>query len=483
VQYALINGVRNHPDSAYALQDVYADYISDAVLAEELGFTHTWYGEHHFRDCQWTGSPMMVATEVHGQTVIVRMSQASTSPPSAPKTSRVTLATSPNDARVTLNGKVLGTAPLEKELPPGQYTVLAEAQGFQPTESKITVVAGYEQDFTITLKSSTTNANYEKGVQFETQKLWPQAIASYEQAVREDATSVAAYERLSNAYMAAGRYRDAVDLLTGAADKLPDNAALLARRSRALSEWAIRDETQDASSNSRPSKAIKFKDANKEAVRTAELAAKKAPDLAIVNLALGYAYTLDEPNRSKALPAFVRVTTIAPEDPEGYFGVGYTYRLMKQYPQAVPQLKKALDLRPDYYEAHRELAYCYHSSGDNDNAITQYNTASAFQGETNNSGEMAGNHLALSALYTEKGQKVGGADGDNIGKAGKGHETEARGFDPTLKAAIKILAASGVAGRMTAFLPSDVRSLIPSGVSVPGVPGGIKLPGFGKKKP
>jgi tetratricopeptide (TPR) repeat protein len=283
--------------------------------------------------------------------------------------------------------------------------------------------------------------------------------------------------------MAAARYRDAVDLLTGASDKLPDNAALLARRSRALSEWAVRDETQDASTNSRPSKAIKLKDANREAVRTAELAAKKAPDLAIVNLALGYAYTLDEPNRAKAIPAFVRVTTIAPNDPEGYFGVGYGYRLMKQYPQAVPQLKKALELRPDYYEAHRELAYCYHSSGENDQAITEYNTASAFQGETNNSGEMAGNHLALSALYTEKGQQVGGADGDAIGKAGKGHETEARGFDPTLKAAMKILAASGVASRMSAFLPSDVRGMIPSGVSVPGVPSGIKLPGFGKKKP
>lgn len=38
MQYALINGVRNHPDTPYDLQQVYADYISDAVLAEELGF-------------------------------------------------------------------------------------------------------------------------------------------------------------------------------------------------------------------------------------------------------------------------------------------------------------------------------------------------------------------------------------------------------------------------------------------------------------
>jgi alkanesulfonate monooxygenase SsuD/methylene tetrahydromethanopterin reductase-like flavin-dependent oxidoreductase (luciferase family) len=73
MQYALINGVRNHPDTAYDLQQVYSDYISDAVLAEELGFTHTWYGEHHFRECQWTGSPMMVATAVAARTSTIRV--------------------------------------------------------------------------------------------------------------------------------------------------------------------------------------------------------------------------------------------------------------------------------------------------------------------------------------------------------------------------------------------------------------------------
>jgi alkanesulfonate monooxygenase SsuD/methylene tetrahydromethanopterin reductase-like flavin-dependent oxidoreductase (luciferase family) len=76
VQYTLINGVRNHPQSAYALQDVYSDYISDAVLAEELGFTHTWYGEHHFRECQWTGSPMLVATAVAARTSTIRVGTA-----------------------------------------------------------------------------------------------------------------------------------------------------------------------------------------------------------------------------------------------------------------------------------------------------------------------------------------------------------------------------------------------------------------------
>lgn len=74
----MISGVRNHPDAPYPLQDVYADYIGDAVLAEELGFTRSWYGEHHFRECQWTGSPMLVASAVAARTERLRVGTAVT---------------------------------------------------------------------------------------------------------------------------------------------------------------------------------------------------------------------------------------------------------------------------------------------------------------------------------------------------------------------------------------------------------------------
>jgi len=473
--YYILEGIQeiaNRPDGR-----VEAGYLASFLRENVQKWTAEYQSRAKFAVEQ---TPMMVATEVHGPMVIVRLSRVAANPPSPPTTGTAVLITSPKDASVSLNGQVLGTAPLEKVLQPGEYTVRAESPGFQATEAKITVVPGYQQEFIITLKPAAANASYDKGVQFEAQNLWPQAVASYEQAVREDPTMVAAYDRLASAYVAAGRYRDAVDLMTTASEKSPDNAALLARRSRALSDWSVQDETADASMNPRPNKAIKQKEAGKEAVRAAEAAAKKSPDLAVVNLALGYAYTLEERDRPKAISAFVRATTISPGDPEGYYGAGYTYRLMKQYPQAVPQLKKALELRPDYYEAHRELAYCHHAQGETDQAIKEYNTASGYQGETSNSGEMAGNHLALSALYTEKGLQ-GGPEGQAYTQAGKGHETEARGYDPTLRAAMKILSSSGVAYRMTAYLPSEVRSLINTGgVNVPGT--GIKLP-FPRKKP
>src|SRR5262249_4981313 len=125
----------------------------------------------------------------------------------------------------------------------------------------------------------------------------------------------------------------------------------------------------------------------------------------------------------------------------------------------------------------------YHATGDSDNAIHEYNTATGYRSETNDKGEMAGNNLALSALYVEKGQQVGGTEGEQISAAGKGYETEAREDDPTLKAAIKILTEAGLSSRMESYLPSEVRNLINNrSVNVPGVPGGIKIP-FPKKRP
>ena len=474
--YYILNGIRelaNRPDGRVEAGNL-AMYLRDNVgkWSEEFQQRAKYPAEQ---------TPTMTATEVRGPVVIVKIASLARDV-QPPKNGTVALDTSPADAALTLNGQALGTSPAQKELAPGDYTVRAELQGFQATETKITIVAGVQQEVTLTLKPVAGNANYEKGAKFESQHLWPQAIAAYEMALAEDASSMATYERLANAYLENSRYRDAADLLQTASEKFPDNALLMARRSRALSIWAKAEPTEDLSTRPRPSKAVNQKDAGKTAVKLAEQAAQKAPNSAEANLALGYAYDLDPKDQQKALAAFVRASTIASDDAEGYYGVGYTYRLMKQYPQAIPQLKKALELRPDYYDAHRELAYCYHATNDTDNAIKEYNTATGYREETSSSGEMAGNHLALSALYQEKGQQVGGAEGEQISAAGKGNETEAREYDPTLRIAMKVLIDGGVSYRMQSYLPSDVRNLINTkSVPVP-VPGGnrIRIP-FGKK--
>ena len=52
----------------------------------------------------------------------------------------------------------------------------AELPGFQPSETRVNVIAGYRQEITINLQASARNSNYEKGIQFERQQLLPQAI-------------------------------------------------------------------------------------------------------------------------------------------------------------------------------------------------------------------------------------------------------------------------------------------------------------------
>jgi alkanesulfonate monooxygenase SsuD/methylene tetrahydromethanopterin reductase-like flavin-dependent oxidoreductase (luciferase family) len=78
MQFALLNALRNLPSAPVPLRQLYAEFVSDAALAEELGFSSSWYGEHHFRECQWTGSPMMVASHVAARTEKIRLGTAVT---------------------------------------------------------------------------------------------------------------------------------------------------------------------------------------------------------------------------------------------------------------------------------------------------------------------------------------------------------------------------------------------------------------------
>jgi tetratricopeptide (TPR) repeat protein/uncharacterized caspase-like protein len=503
-------------------------------------------------------TPTMVATEVRGPVYVVTVSPFANNAPNAPTTGAVTLATSPENALLSINGQPAGSGPLQKELAPRQYTVRAELPGFQPTETRINVLPGYQQEVTLTLQPLAANANYERGVQFENQQLWPQAIASYEQALREDSNLVAAYERLANVYVKNNRYADAVALMTTVVQKFPANAALLARRSRALSalveserqatvaitepstvapQPAVEQEeesadepkskkgskkkkkaeeepqsqfgnsfvapqksskkqkSEEASEEPKGKKSKKQKDEPSEAVpvsrsvtvpntsgqdnvaaaiRDAEAAVQKDANLAAAHLALGFAYLLDPTRQAKAMEAFVRASTLTPDDAEAYYGVGYAFRLQQLYPQAIPQLKKAIELRPDYYEAQRELASCYFAHGQTDQAIRQYQVVASQRRKTKNSDELAANHLALASAYRKKGEEVGGAEGEEYKKAGKGYEDEARESDPTLKRAVKKLSETGVTRFIQNLLPSDARKeseTKPSGgikINVPG---------------
>jgi tetratricopeptide (TPR) repeat protein len=544
-------------------------------------------------------NPTMVATDVRGPVTVARVLPLSANVPETTVASGMRLTTFPEGATISINGQQAGRGPIQKDLPPNQYTVRAELPGFQPSETKVNVIAGYRQEVTINLQAFAGNSNYEKGIQFERQQLWPQAIASYQQTLREDPNSEPAYESLAQIYVKTGRYREAVDLLTVAGQKFPNNALILARRSRAQSAMRLgegdlaasiapqpeegsgkkskkskksksKDEEtfapmpasqsfapqpeEESGKKSKKSKKSKSKDeeaftpppgsqsfapqseeesgkkskkskksdeeaqsadeaqggkdgkksksgkgskkSKKEsqenpqggeiqarslagaigaqaqdkgagaaagssgAIRDAELAIQKNDNLAEAHLALGFALLADGKDYDRAMAEFVRASTIAPEDAEAYYGVGYTYRLKQQCDQAVPQLKKSIELRPDYYEAQRELAYCYHATGATDLAIRQYVVATSYRAQTKEASEYAANNLALAALYRKKGDEIGGVQGEEFRKTGKACEDDARKEEPDLKRAVRKLGSAGVLKFVEEKAPPEIRNVL-----------------------
>jgi alkanesulfonate monooxygenase SsuD/methylene tetrahydromethanopterin reductase-like flavin-dependent oxidoreductase (luciferase family) len=54
----LAAGIRNLPGKEQPLPQLYREFIDEAVLAEELGFSHVWLSEHHFAEDDWNCRPL-----------------------------------------------------------------------------------------------------------------------------------------------------------------------------------------------------------------------------------------------------------------------------------------------------------------------------------------------------------------------------------------------------------------------------------------
>src|SRR5215216_1480438 len=102
--YYILLGIRdvaNNPDGRVEAGYL-AGYLRDNV--------RKWGAEYQQRaKFAIEQTPTMVATEVNGPLVVVRISQIAANLPPAPNEGAITLFTSPNDANLTLNGQALGT--------------------------------------------------------------------------------------------------------------------------------------------------------------------------------------------------------------------------------------------------------------------------------------------------------------------------------------------------------------------------------------
>ncbi|WP_052025826.1 LLM class flavin-dependent oxidoreductase [Phyllobacterium sp. YR531] len=74
MKLGIIFSVRNHPENPYSLQELYSEYLDDAVYADEvLGFDHLWMNEHHLSPDQWCPSPFTMLAAIAARTKKIRI--------------------------------------------------------------------------------------------------------------------------------------------------------------------------------------------------------------------------------------------------------------------------------------------------------------------------------------------------------------------------------------------------------------------------
>jgi alkanesulfonate monooxygenase SsuD/methylene tetrahydromethanopterin reductase-like flavin-dependent oxidoreductase (luciferase family) len=69
----IILAIRTLPARPAPLQQVYRDFVDDAVYAEQLGFDFAWTTEHHFAPDAWSPSQLPILANIAGRTSRLRL--------------------------------------------------------------------------------------------------------------------------------------------------------------------------------------------------------------------------------------------------------------------------------------------------------------------------------------------------------------------------------------------------------------------------
>ena len=74
LRFGVMYDCRRHPEADIPMADVYGQTIEQAVLADQLGFDHVWFTEHHFLDDGYLPSFQPMAGAIAARTSQVRIS-------------------------------------------------------------------------------------------------------------------------------------------------------------------------------------------------------------------------------------------------------------------------------------------------------------------------------------------------------------------------------------------------------------------------
>lgn len=531
--YWILDGIRHadipkRPDGAVDL-GLLASYVTGRVA----GWAKSASAKGDFEVEQ---TPELVTDgELSEPIVLVHVRRPLPATPISAVPPTLTVVTEPAGGLVTLDGERVGTAPVRKSLPRGgRYTLRVETPGCAPVERPITALDGYGMEVTVTLppgpRSAAAPASqeasdlYSRAQEAEERQQWEVAEAGYDAAVKADPQFELSYERLAELRLQRGKTGAAIGTLIELANQMPSLRAY-SLLSRAYSLLAVRqggsDPGQAANVEPKRKKGGLFgsvlgkiggrkQEKQKEpagyvippdaptaaalALRAAGEAVKRDPAAADAQSALGFALIAtdsDGKNKDEALAAFGKAVLMEPQNAAHHYGMGYAIRTYAQrikeeaarkseLQRAVAALKQALELRPHYYEAHRELAFCYHLLDDLPAAQREYEQANANRGAATDENEIAAVNLSMAGIDRQQAQSANGEQKQNLLAASDGYLSDAREINPNLQIALRILNQAGVSTRVADYLPAELRQFLDlPGALERGIKGRIpSLPGL-----
>lgn len=444
-------------------------------------------------DFEYDQTPELIATPLTEPMVLLKVKRSYSDTPIAATAPRLFVAASPEGAQISINGQRAGVGSVSKSLPgEGDYPVTISAPGYAPVSRSVKALGGYEQQIVVQLQPATAGAVlgappvndpatdfYKRALDAEAREQWEIAEQGYNAAIAANPRYGAAYEALFDLHRLQNRNLDAVADMLNLAANAPRSAYTLSLLSRAYSNFAMHGAGQSNRLELRSvdtyGKPKNTGDGVKLAQRAASDALKLEPSSPSANLALGYALAaLDTKakNKGKALDAWGKAAFTDPQNAANFLGLGYGIRyyasLLKdgdagknaEMRRAIATLQDALKLRPNYYEAHRELAFCYIQLGDTDAALRECNLAQANVGSAPDANEVAGVYVAMAGLHEKEAQNSSGQERADNEAASKGYAEDAKATATDMKIAMSILGAAGVNTSLRSYLPPEVQRIL-----------------------
>ena len=436
-------------------------------------------------------TPEMVTREISQPVVLMNVKRKYDATPIEANPPKLIVDTYPEGAEVTINGKSVGSGTVTDLLAsPGSYVVKAESPGYAPVERTVEAFPGYGEQVIVRLQPGARGVTvadpndgsvpdlYKRALDAETRQQWEVAEPGYQATIQSNPQFAPAYERLSVLQRRQGRIGDAIGTLINLVSQITPTAHAYSLLSEDYSLYAVQgpgdSETDSAVKNGDFKLPKSEQDAGDLAKRAANAAVKIDSSSGEAQRALGLSLIASDnkgKNKRDALAALGKSVFLDPNDASNQYALGFGIRFFGQnikdpdartseLQRAVGALKQALALRPDYYEAHRELAYCYHLMDDTDNAMHEYEQANANRGKATDGDEVAGVNCALAVLDKEKASKSDGPTKDAYLAASDGYWSDAKEISPDLKKAMGVLRMAGLSTRLVDYLPPQLQQLM-----------------------